>query len=339
MRATIYFRICALALSGASAANAAGYHLAHEVKIPGDTGWDYLAFDAADHRLFVSHGTHVEVLDTNTLALVGQIADTPGVHGIAVAHDLKRGYVSAGASSVIVVFDLATFRHLGEIKTGGNPDAILYDAGTQRVFTVNGRGRDMTVVDARSNAVVSTIALDAKPEEAVSDGAGHIFVNLEDRNSVAEIDAKMMTVMATWPLAGCDEPSGLAIDRKHHRLFSVCSNQVMDIIDSESGRGVAQMPIGARVDGAGFDASTQMAFASGGDGTLTVVKEEDPDKFSVLETVQTKVNARTMTVDERTHRVFLSVAQRGATPAPTETQPRPRAPVIPGTFEVLVIEP
>jgi DNA-binding beta-propeller fold protein YncE len=339
MHRTIYWCATALALLTGSLANAKAYHLTHEVKIAGDTGWDYLTFDAPGNRIFVSHGTRVEIVDAKTLTPVGAIADTPGVHGIAIAQDLGHGYVSAGAASILVVFDLATLARVGEIKTGANPDAVLYEPGTQRVFSFNGRGRDVTVVDAVKNEVIGTIPLDAKPEFAVSDGAGHVFVNLEDRNSVAQIDAKTLTVTATWPLAGCEEPSGLAIDRKHHRLFSVCGNKVMQVVDSVSGRAVGQLPIGDGVDGAGFDDSAQLAFASAGDGTLTIVKEQGPDKFAVQQTVKTKSGARTMTVDERSHRVFMSTAQRGPVPAATAAQPRPRGPVIPDTFEVLVIEP
>ena len=339
MNRTPFSRGCALALLVAASAHAGSYHLAHEVKIAGDSGWDDLTFDAPAHRLYVSHGTRVEVLDTQSLTLVGTIADTPGVHAIAIANDLGRGYVSAGASSAIVVFDLKTLAHIGEIKTGANPDAILYEPGTRRVFSFNGRGRDVTVVDAVRNEIVATIPLDAKPEFAVYDGAGHVFVNLEDRNSVAQIDAKTLSVLAQWPLAGCEEPTGLAIDRKHHRLFSVCGNQVMDIVDSHDGHAVAQVPIGQGVDGAGFDESAQLAFASAGEGQLTVVKEQSPEKFKVVANVQTKPGARTMTLDKTAHRVFLPTAQRGPAPAATEAQPRPRGPVIEGTFDVLVIEP
>jgi DNA-binding beta-propeller fold protein YncE len=321
-----------------SAAQAGGYRLAQELKIPGGEGWDYLTIDSAHDRLFVSHGSHVEVVDTKGLKLVGSIADTPGVHGVAIAPDLGRGYVSAGASSSVVVFDLETLARIAEIKTSGeNPDAILYEPVTHRIFTFNGRGRNVSVIDAASNEVIGTIPLDAKPEFAVSDDAGHIYVNLEDRNSVAKIDATTLTLLATWPLTGCEEPSGLAIDREHHRLFSVCSNKTMAILDSLSGRQVVRLPVGANVDGAGFDDAAQLAFASGGDGTLTIVKEKAPDRFIVLQTVVTRLGARTMTVDSRTHDVYLSRAERGEIPAASETQPRPRAPVIPDTFEVLVV--
>ena len=324
--------------AGVFAAPAWGYHLAHEVHLPGSEGWDYLSLDSHGERLFVSHGTQVEVIDLKTLMPVGTIADTPGVHGIALAEDLGRGYVSAGRTGNVVVFDLKSLARITEIKvTGDNPDAILYEPKTQRVFTFNGRGKNITAIDARTNRVVGNLPLDAKPEFAVADGAGNVFVNLEDKNSIAKIDPGKLTVTAVWPLEGCDEPSGLAIDRAHARLFSVCSNKVMDIVDAGSGRLVAHVPIGDHVDGAGFDAGRQVAFASGGDGTLTVVKESSPEKFAVAETVPTKAGARTMAVDDVTHRVFLSTAQRG--PPAGGSQPGARPAVIPDTFEVLVLEP
>lgn len=331
--------LAAIFLAGVTAP-AAAYHLAREVKLAGAEGWDYLTFDASRGRLFVTHGTHVEVLDSTTLKLTGAIADTPGVHGVAIADSLAHGYVSAGATSSIVVFDLTSLARLAELKTtGDNPDAILYEPISHRVFAFNGRGRNVTVVDTAKNRVAGTIALDAKPEFAVHDGGGRVFVNLEDRNSLAAIDARTLALTATWPLLGCEEPTGLAIDREHHRLFAACSNKVMVIVDSMTGHGIAQVPIGAGVDGAAFDSAEQLAFASGGDGTLTIIREETPDKFSVVETVATRPGARTMTLDERTHRVFLATAQRNPVAPATPDQPHPRATVVPGTFEVLVVEP
>jgi DNA-binding beta-propeller fold protein YncE len=319
---------------------AAAWHLAREVGIPGDGGWDYLTFDAAANRVFVSHGIRVEVIDARKLTIIGAIDGTPGVHGIALAQDLGRGFVSAGASGSVVVFDLKTLTRLTEIRTTGeNPDAILYEPSTRRVFTFNGRGRNVTVIDATSNQVLGTIDVDAKPEFAVTDGAGHIFVNLEDRNSLAEIDAAGMKILRTWPLEGCEEPSGLAFDLAHHRLFSVCGNRVMVVSDSGDGHQVARLPIGEGADGAGFDPQKALAFASCGDGTLTVVHELKPGKFAVKENVATRKGARTMTLDPATHRVFLTTAQRGAAPAPTAENPRPRAPVIPGTFTLLMVQP
>jgi hypothetical protein len=332
--------LAAAALFAAFATPAWSYHIADEIRLPGTEGWDYLSVDEHANRLYVSHGTHVEVIDTKTLKPVGQIAETPGVHGIALAEDLGRGFVSAGASGSVVVFDLKTLARIGEVKTtGANPDAILYEPVTHRVFTFNGRGRNATVIDARTSEVVGTITLDAKPEFAVADAKGAVFVNLEDKNSIAQIDAKTLEVRNRWPLKGCEEPSGLALDRKSARLFSVCSNEVMEIVDAGSGRVVSEAHIGKGVDGAGFDAGKHLAFASGGDGTLTIVKEEGPEKFSVGETVKTKPGARTMTVDPGSHRVFLSAGERQPAPPAAAGQPRVPPTIREGTFEVLVVAP
>lgn len=340
LKRTIASHVAAAVLLAGVAAPAVAYHLTREIKLPGAEGWDYLTFDAARARVYIAHGTHVDVLDATTLAPAGVIADTAGVHGVALADPLGHGYVSAGAASSIVVFDLKSLGRIATIKTtGDNPDAILYEPTTQRVFTFNGRGRNVTAVDTAKNEVVGTIALDAKPEFAVHDGAGRVFVNLEDRNSLAAIDARTLVVEAKWPLAGCEEPTGLAIDRVHHRLFAACSNKTMAIVDSTNGHNVAQVPIGAGVDGAAFDAEKQLAFASGGDATLTVIREETPDKFTVVETVPTKPGARTLTLDERTHRIFLATAQRNPAAPATPQEPHPRPTVVPGTFEVLVVEP
>jgi hypothetical protein len=316
------------------------FHLIEEIHIPGSDGWDYLATDPSGQRLFVSHGTHVEVVDTATRRVVGTVDNTPGVHGIALAEDLNRGYVSAGATALVVVFDLKSLARLAEIKTTGeNPDAILYEPKSKRVLTFNGRGQNVTVIDAQKNEVIGTVPLGAKPEFAVSDAEGHVFVNLEDRNSIAQIDPATLKVVSVWGLDHCVEPSGLAIDRPHHRLFSVCSNKIMAVTDATTGRHIAELTIGGNVDGAGFDDARQEAYASGGDGTLTVVKEQSPDKFSVVESVKTKAGARTMVVDSGAHRLYLSAGQRGPTPSPTAADPHPRARVIDGSFEVLVLAP
>jgi len=322
---------CSVAASGAPA-----YHVSREVPLSGDDGWDYLTADAAAGRLYVTHGTKVQVLKSSDMSTIGEIPDTPGVHGIALAPDLERGYISAGRADSIVVFDLRTLTRLQEIKTtGANPDAILYDPNTHRVFTFNGRGRNATVVDARDNSVIATIDLNAKPEFAVTDLAGSIYVNLEDASSIAAIDAASHTVRATWKLPACEEPTGLAMDRKHWRLFSVCSNKVMDVVDAKSGNVVATVPIGGRVDGVAFDPGAQLAFVSGGDGTMTVVHEDTADKFSVVQTVPTRIGARTVTLDEKTHRVYTVTAKY----LPTEESAAGRPKIAPGTFSVLVMEP
>jgi DNA-binding beta-propeller fold protein YncE len=334
--ALVSFLLGSLAL----AADSPHYRLAREVPLAGDEFWDYLTFDSAGGKLYVSHGTRVQVVDAATMSVTGEIPDTPGVHGIALAPDLGRGYISAGRAGSVVVFDLKTLARLKEIKTtGDNPDAVLYDSATKRVFTFNGRGRNVTAVDAVKDEVIGTIPLNAAPEFAAADGSGHIYLNLEDKNSLARIDSRALKVENVWPITGCDGPSGLAMDRAHRRLFSVCSNKVMAVIDADSGRTLTTLPIGGRVDAATFDPGTQLAFASGGDGTVTVVSERARDKFAVVQSVPTKAGARTMALDERTHKLFLVTAQVGAPPAATPEQPRPRPTIVPGSFEVLVLEP
>lgn len=316
------------------------YHIAHQVNLPGDEGWDYLAFEQGGHRLFVSHGSRVLVVDTDTLTVVGEIADTPGVHGIALAPELGRGFISAGRANTVVVFDLKTLARLKEIKTTGeNPDAILYDPATQRVFTFNGRGRNATAIDARSDEVLGTIALDAKPEFAASDGKGHVYVNLEDKSSLAMIDPQKLTVSAVWPIAGCESPSGLALDATRERLFPGCDNKVMAVVDASSGKVLGTAPIGAGVDATAFDPGTRLAFASCGEGVLSVVRESRSGRPEAAQTLKTQRGARTMALDLRTHRVYLITADFGKAPEPTADHPHPRPPMLPGTFRLLVLEP
>jgi DNA-binding beta-propeller fold protein YncE len=316
------------------------YHIAREVQLPGDDGWDDLTFDAAAHRLFIAHGTQVQVVDTDHLTLVGAIADTPGVHGIALAPDVGHGYISAGRSGTVIVFDLKSLARLKDIKaTGENPDAILYDPATHRVFSFNGRGRNATVIDAQSDEVIATIILDAKPEFAVADGKGRIYVNLEDRNSIAQIDAQHLTVSAVWPIDGCEEPSGLAIDRARQRLFAGCSNKVMAVLDAHSGRTLGTAPIGAGVDGAKYDSGMGLAFAScGGDAVVTAVRTGASGPPEVAASIATQRGARTMALDEHAHRLFLVTASFGAPPAATPEHPHPRPAILPGTFRLLVVE-
>ncbi len=334
--------LCLAGLAGlcaAQAGTAPHYRITREVPLPGDEGWDYIAFEQGAERLFVSHGSRVLVIDTRRFSVVGEIPDTPGVHGIALAPDLGRGYVSAGRAGTVVAFDLRTLARLGEIKvTGDNPDAILYDLSSQRVFTFNGRGRNATAIDARTDQVVGTIALDAKPEFAATDGKGRIYVNLEDRGSVAVIDPARLAVLAVWPVAGCEQPSGLALDAAHQRLFPVCGNKVMPVLDAVSGKVLGSAPIGESPDAAGFDPGTGLAFASCGEGTLTVVRVAHPDRPEVAESVTTQRGARTMALDLGTHRVFLVTADFAAPPPATAAEPHPRPARIPGTFRLLVLE-
>ena len=334
--------VLALAGAGAHAANRSQYHIAHEVSLPGDDGWDYLTFEEGGHRLFIAHGTQVQVLDTEHLTLAGTIPDTPGVHGIALAPDVGHGYISAGRANTIVVFDLKTLARLKEIKaTGENPDAIIYDPSTHRVFSFNGRGRNATVVDAQTDEVIGTIALDAKPEFAVADGSGHVFVNLEDKNSLAVIDAQRLSVTSVWPLSDCEEPSALTIDTAGKRLFAGCGNKIMAVVDAASGRLLGTAPIGDGVDAAKYDAGARLAFAScgGGGGVLTAVATSAAGVPEVAQSLTTQRGARTMALDERTHRVYLATASFGAAPPATAEHPHPRPAILPGTFRVLVIEP
>ena len=333
--------ILILTVLAAPAQAAPQYHIAHEVKLPGDEGWDYLTFDDGTHRLFIAHATQVLVVDTDHLTPAGTIADTPGVHGIALAPDVGHGYISAGRSGSIVVFDLKSLARLKDIKaTGENPDAILYDSATHRVFSFNGRGRNATAVDTKTDEVIGTIPLDAKPEFAVADGKGRVYVNLEDKSSIAQIDAQHLTVSAIWPIKGCEEPSGLAIDLAGQRLFAGCSNKVMAVIDAGTGRTLGTAPIGAGVDAAKYDSGMRLAFAScGSDAVLTAVGTNASGAAEVVQSLATQRGARTLALDEHSHRLFTVTASFGPPPAATAEQPHPRPAILPGTFRLLVIEP
>jgi DNA-binding beta-propeller fold protein YncE len=315
-----------------------GYHLIKTIKVGGEGFWDYLTFDSSTRRLFISRGTKVMVLDVDSGKVVGEIPNTLGVHGIALAPDLGRGFTSNGMAGTATIFDLKTLQVLGEAPTGKNPDAIVYDSATKRVFTMNGRSNDSTAIDGATGQVAGTIALGGKPEFAAADGAGHVFVNLEDKSQIQELDSKNLTVLATWPLAPAESPSGLSIDREHHRLFSGCHNQMMAIVDSDSGKVIATPPIGIGVDATRFDPGTGFAFASNGGagGTLTVIQEDSPDKFSVVENVPTQLGARTMALDPKTHEVFLVTATFAPATAPTPDNPHPRPGMVPDSFVVLV---
>jgi len=316
------------------------YRIAQQISLPGDGGWDDLTFDDGGHRLFIAHGTQVQVVDTDKLTLAGSIADTPGVHATALATDVGHGYISAGRSGTIVVFDLKTLARLKEIKaTGENPDAIIYDSATHRVFSFNGRGRNATVVDVKTDEVIGTIPLDAKPEFAVSDGKGRVYVNLEDKSSIAQIDAQHLKVSAVWPIAGCEEPSGLAIDITGQRLFAGCENKVMAVVDARSGRTIGTAPIGGGVDGAKYDSGTHLGFASCGEGVLTIIGQGAGGEPEVAQTLATQPGARTMALDEHAHHIFLVTASFGPPPAATPENPHPRPAIQPGTFRLLILAP
>jgi DNA-binding beta-propeller fold protein YncE len=326
-----------LLVAAAVAATAPGYHVVNTYKLGGDGGWDYLTVDASARRIYISRATHVMVVDADSGKSVGDIADTPGVHGIALAPELDRGFVSNGREGTVSIFDLKTLATSSKVKVGDNPDAILYDPATKRVFTFNGRSHDSTAIDAASGKVLGTIKLDGKPEFAASDAKGKVFVNIEDKSELVAIDPNKLEVTAKWPLAPCTEPSGLSIDRKNRRLFVGCGNKMMAVVDADSGKVLATPAIGDGVDATTFDAETGLAFASCGEGVLTVVKEESPDKFSVAENVPTQAGARTLALDAKTHNIFVVTAKFGPPPAATPDDPHPRRSIAPDSFVVLVV--
>jgi len=334
---TLILLFCSLLVSTGSYAAGPGYHVIKQLRLGGEGGWDYLTVDSAARRLYISRSTYVMVVDIDTNKLVGDIPDTPGVHGIALAAELKRGFISNGKADTATIFDLNTLKVLGQVKTGANPDAILYDPATKRVFTFNGRSNDATVVDAMSAKVLGTIALGGKPEFAVSDEKGKVYVNLEDRSEVVEIDSRELVIIKRSSLKPCEEPTGMAIDTKHHRVFTGCHSKVMAILDTETGNVIAFVPIGEGVDGNGFDQGTGLAFSSNGDGTLTVVREASPGKFEVAETVTTQRGSRTMAIDPKTHNIFLPAAQFASPPPATPESPKPRPVMIKDSFSVLVV--
>ncbi len=322
---------------------AAGYHVVKKIAVGGEGGWDYLMMDSAARRLYVSHTSKVVVIDVDKNEVVGEIPGTNGVHGIAIAPEFKRGFTSNGRDNSSTIFELETLKVIGTVKTGGNPDAIIYDPATKHVFAFN-RTRaaaeaSATVFDAAKGEVVGTIPLGGRPEFAVSDGKGKVFVNLDDKNEIVVLDARKLTVTQRWPLAPGTGPSGLALDAKNHRLFSVCGDsQKMIVMNAENGKVVAALPIGKGTDAAAFDPGTGLAFSSNGEGTLTVVHEDSPDKFSVVENAKTQTGARTMALDVKTHKVYLAAAEYGPPPAATTERPNPRPAMVPGSFGVLVLE-
>jgi hypothetical protein len=318
-------------------AAASGYHVTRRIPVTGDGGWDYVTFDTVRSRIFIARSTRVQVVDANSGQLVAEIQNTPGVHGVALAYELNKGFASNGRDTTVTVFDFVSLATTRKIRvTGAGPDAILYDSATRRVFTFNGRGQNATAIDAVADTVVGTVQLGGKPETGVSDGAGHIFVNIEDRSQIVEFDARTLAVLHTYPLAPCESPTGLAIDREHGRLFAGCDNAMMAIVDAGSGRIIATPPTGDGTDGSAYDPVTGIAFSSNGAGSLTLVTELEPGKFAT-ENIVTAPGARTMALDPKTHRVYLVTAEFAAAPAPTANQPRPRRTMIPNSFAILVV--
>ncbi|MEO6304380.1 MAG: YncE family protein [Bacteroidia bacterium] len=330
----------ALILSVSIASAQSNYKIVNKIHIDGDEGWDLLAMEESSSRLFLSHGSIVQVVDVKNGKLIGTIPDTKGVHGIALATDVNKGYTSNGKDSSVTVFNLKTLAVIAKIPvTGNNPDAILYDEFTHKVFVYNGKSSNATVIDAISDKVVGTIPLDGKPELSVTDGKGKIYVNLEDKSMVSIIDAKTLKVEQTWSVAPGIEPSGIAIDNKNHRLFIVCDNKLMVIMDSQTGHVITTLPIGDHVDGAAYDPIKKRVYSSNGEGTVTVVQEENENTFKIIENIVTQKGAKTIAIDTKTHHLYLTTAEFGVTPEPTKEKPKPRPSIKPNTFVVLDVAP
>ncbi len=330
--------MCAVATLAGAVPAPAGYEVKHKFVLGGEGGWDYLTYDPAGKRLFISRGTRVMVVDPANGTVLGEIANTPGVHGIALAQDLGKGFTSNGRENTVTVFDLKALKETARIKLDAaeNPDAILYDPVSQRVFTFNGRSHNATVIDAVEGTVISNIPLDGKPEFAAADGRGTVFVNIEEKGELTAIDARKATVINTWPLTPCEEPTGLAMDQKNRRLFAGCGNKLMTVLNADTGKVVATLPIGQGVDATAFDPETQLAFSSNGEGTLTVVHEDLPDKFTVVQNATTQRSARTMALDTNNHDVYVVAAEIEETP-PAKEGERPQRRLKPGTFTLLVM--
>ena len=308
------------------------YKLLQEIPVGGDGGWDYLSVDSAASRLYVSHGTKVVVIDLDKEVVVGEITNTPGVHGLAPAPELGRGFVSCGRENKAAIVDLKTLETLSKVDTGQNPDGMLYEPGRQEVYMFNGGGNSATVIDAKAGQVAATIPLGGKPEFAQADTkAGRVYNNLENKSEVAVIDTQRHEVVNRWPIAPGEEASGMAFDEAHHRLFLGCGNKLMVMMDSATGKVVGSVPIGDGVDANAFDPGTQLAFASCGDGTVTIAHEDSPDKLTVVQTLKTEPRAKTMTLDPKTHKIYLGSAKFEA---PAEGQRRGRQ--VPNSFKILV---
>jgi len=333
-----------LALIGSVAAQdtLGSYDKVRKIAVGGEGGWDFLEVDPGSQRLYVTRGTHVVVLDLESEKEVGEIPDTPGVHGIAFVADLGRGFTSNGSDSSVTAFDTKTLKTLGKIKANGRPDIIYFEPVSRRVFTFNHGTNDTTAIDPDEMKAVGTLELGGVPELAVSDEKGHIFVNMENTSEIVEFDARTMKILNRYPLAPGEEPTGLAFDREHRRLFSTCANRKLVIMDADSGKVIQTLEIGPGPDGCVFDANRKLIFSSnGGDGTVSVIREEEPGKFEVAKTIKTQVSAKTIALDPKTHRLYLSAATPDTSPAPTDAaKPKTkgaRRRFVPGSFVVLVV--
>jgi YVTN family beta-propeller protein len=322
------------------AALAQKYEVTGQIPVPGEGGWDYLYADSDSRTLYVAHNTQVDVIDLDSGKPGAPITGMKHVHGIAVAHDLGRGFISDGGDNVVVVFDLTSHAVLQKVTAGKNPDGILYDPASKRVFAFNGRSNDVTAIDGATGNVAGTVALDGKPEFPVTDAAGNIYDNIEDKSEIVRIDPQALKVTATWPLAPCDEPSGLAYGAAGKRLFAVCDNKKMAVVNAETGKVVTTVAIGDGPDATVYSADKKLVFSSNGeDGNLTVVKQESADKYSVASTVKTEKSGRTLALDAKTGKIYIAAAQFGPAPAPTADNPHPRPRIVSGSFHLIVVSP
>ncbi|HSZ60943.1 MAG TPA: YncE family protein [Terriglobales bacterium] len=308
---TLLISALSFVLVAAPALAADSYHIIKKIPIAGQGSWDYLAVDEAARRLYVSHATQVEVLDVDSGAIVGKIENTPGVHGIAIAPELGRGFVSDGKSSAVTIFDLKTLKTIAEVAVGNKPDAIIYDPSTKRVFAFNGDSNSATAIEAADGKVAGTVDLGGSPEYAVADGSGYIYNNLEDASVVLKINARTLKVEQRWPTAPCASPSSIAMDRANRRLFIGCRSKVMAVMNADTGQVITTLTIGDHVDATAFDTSSRLIFNSNGEGTVTVIHQDSPDKYSIVENVKTLLKAKTMALDPKTHQLFLSTAEAG----------------------------
>lgn len=316
------------------------YKLVNEIPIGGEGGWDILTIDSTARRLYLSHATKVVAVDIEANKVIGEINDTPGVHAFVAVPEAKLGFSANGKEDKSSVVDLQTLKTTGKLDTGKNPDAMAYDAKRGEVYVFNHSGSSATVIEAKTAKVIATVQLDGSPEFGVADeAAGRVYCNIEDKSEVAVIDAAKHEVIATWPLGPGEEPSGIALDAVHHRLFATCNNKMMAMIDTETGKVVATVPIGDHVDGCAFDDATQLLFASCGDGTTTIAKEEAPDRLTVVDTLKTERGARTIALDSKTHRIFLPMAQFQPAPSPSPGASPARPTMVPNTLKLLVYAP
>jgi len=328
---------CGFGAVSAQDAGNRGYKILQKVSLPGDGGFDFLTVDSDNRRIYITHNNSVQVIDADTLKLIGTVDNVPHPHGVVFLPDMGKGYATSGDPGSVIVFDLKTFKHLSEISASKDADVIIYDKASGHVVTFDGDSKNSTVIDPATDKVIQTVDLPGAPEVAVSDGKGYLYDNLESESKIIKIDAQTMKITKSWPLAPGASPSGLSMDLENNRLFSGCHNQLLVVMNAKNGKVVQTLPIGKSVDGTYFDPASATIFSSNGDGTLTVIHEDSPNKYTLVENVQTEEGAKTMAFDSKTGHVFLTTAQRGEAPTPTKEDPKPKRKIIPGTFHLLVL--